>query len=157
MHNTNIVLNKIKGQLDAYVGQIFENICRELLMLYNGNKLKNHKINFEKIGSWWEGGQEIDSVAYSKREVLLGEVKWSNEAVNGLTLLNSLERKSKLMEFNGRITYAVISKNGFSHDTREELEKNNVLCLDLKEIEHYFNEITGKEITKQRSLDIFLN
>ena len=153
MRNTEIVLDKIKTELDGYTSWVFENICRELLILYNGDKIKGHSINFEKIGSWWEKSEEIDIVAYSRRETLLGEVKWSNKPVNGLSILNALERKSKKIEFNGRIKYVIISKEGFKDNTLKTLEQRGVLCLNLKEIEDLFNQIAKKEITHQRTLE----
>ncbi|MEA3378428.1 MAG: ATP-binding protein [Nanoarchaeota archaeon] len=157
LKNKQIIQEKIKQQFNKYVSFIFEDIIKELLILYNMGKIKNLKINFEKIGSWWENDEEIDIVAYSKRELLLGEVKWKNKPLNGLTILNKLKQKSKKLNFSGRIRYMLFLKNGFSEDTKEILEKEDVLCLDLNEIENLFNGASKKESSKQRTLSAYRN
>ena len=61
--NVKLVSTKIKDELNAYVGHIFENIVREAFILYNTKKIKDISLNFKRIGSWWDrAGHEIDLV-----------------------------------------------------------------------------------------------
>ncbi len=155
LKNEKLVFDKLKEQFDSYVSFIMEDIVRELLGLYNGKKIKDMQLKFEEIGSWWEGEDEIDIIALSKRELFLGEVKYSNRPLNGLSILNDLERKSAKIEFNGRVKYIIFSKSGFIGDTKQELEKRGVLCLDLSDLERLFNEISSQESESQRKLSGF--
>ncbi len=155
LKNFDAIIKKIKDSFDQYVSYIVEEIIKELLMLYNGREIDKFKINFEEIGAWWEGGEEIDVVAYSKRELLLGEVKWRSQPINGLSILNELQQKQKKIEFNGRVKYVIFSKSGFTEDTRKELETQGVLCLDLTDLSRLFNDISKIEHTSQRTLEGF--
>src|SRR3989344_4327542 len=47
--NTKLVSDLIKENLNAYVGRIFEDIIKELLILYNTREIKGFKLNFENI------------------------------------------------------------------------------------------------------------
>ncbi|MEK6846069.1 MAG: DUF234 domain-containing protein, partial [Nanoarchaeota archaeon] len=83
--NTPLVLKAIETDLNSYVGRVFEDIIKELLILYLNKKIKEIEINFENIGSWWDRhGHEIDIVAYNEKEkrILVGEVKWANRPVD---------------------------------------------------------------------------
>ena len=99
--NKELVFNKIKADLNGYVGKAFEDIAKELLITYNGKEIKGMKINFDSIGSWWDKkGNEIDIIAHNRKErtLLVGEVKWANKPVE-ISDFESLIAKSKLLSF----------------------------------------------------------
>jgi len=67
--NDKLILKLVEENLNSYIGRIFEDIIKELLVLYLNEKIKNVEINFENIGSWWDrNGNEIDIVAYNEKE-----------------------------------------------------------------------------------------
>jgi AAA+ ATPase superfamily predicted ATPase len=140
--NTKLVSNLIKQDLNSYVGRIFEDIVRELLILYNTKEIKGLKLNFENIGSWWDrNSNEIDVLAYNLKEknFLLGEVKWTNKQLD-TDVIEELERKSKYLNYGGTYKFLFVSKNGFTEKALKKMQDIGAVHLDLKEIEDLFNK-----------------
>jgi len=141
--NDKLVLKIIEENLNSYVGRIFEDIVRELLILSLNKKIKGIEMDFENIGSWWDrNGNEIDIVAYNQKEkkILVGEVKWTNK-MSDVGILNTLMERAKLLPFNGRYQYLIVSKNGFTEQCLVKMNDLGVLHLNLKEITALFNEM----------------
>ncbi len=67
---------KILEGIDAYVGEVFEDIAAQLLMRLNS--MGKLPFRFDKLGKWWKGDKEFDLVALSGRRALIVEVKWSD-------------------------------------------------------------------------------
>ena len=142
--NDKLVLKKIESELNSYVGRVFEDIIKELLILYLNKKIKSTLINFENIGSWWDRhGHEIDIVAYNEKEkkLLVGEVKWTNKPTD-IDVLYDLIEKSKLINYGGKYQYILVSKNGFTDKCLEKMKEINVLHLNLNEITGLFEQIS---------------
>ena len=140
--NTKLVSNLIKQDLNSYVGRIFEDIVKELLILYNTKEIKGLKLNFENIGSWWDrNSNEIDILAYNLKEknFLLGEVKWANKQID-VDVIEELERKSKYINYGGTYKFLFISKNGFTERALKRMQDLGATHLDLKEIEGLFSK-----------------
>jgi hypothetical protein len=140
--NDKLILKLIEENLNSYVGRIFEDIVKELLVLYLNKKIKGVEINFENIGSWWDRtGNEIDIVAYNEKEkkILVGEVKWTNTLAE-TSLLDDMIAKSKSINFNGRYQYLLVSKAGFTDECLAKMKQLNVLYLELNEITKLFDE-----------------
>ncbi len=140
--NDKLVLKTIEADLNGYVGRIFEDVVKELLILHLNKKIKGIEINFENIGSWWDrNGNEIDLVAYNEREkkLLVGEVKWTNRPVD-VDILWDLMEKSKLINFGGKYQYLLVSKNGFTDKCLDQMKEIGVLYLDLKDIVNLFDQ-----------------
>src|SRR3989344_8620131 len=140
--NTKLVSDLIKQDLNSYVGRIFEDIVRELLVLYNTKEIKGLKLNFENIGSWWDrNSNEIDVLAYNLKEknFLLGEVKWTNKQLD-TDVIEELERKSKYLNYGGTYKFLFVSKNGFTEKALKRMQDIGAVHLDLKEIEDLFNK-----------------
>lgn len=136
--NVKIVLAKIKEGLNAYVGRIFENVVREVFMLYNGRKIKDISLNFRSIGSWWDRtGHEIDVVIENDHELILGEIKWTNEPMTAV-ILDELIKKTQFLNYGGRIKYVLISKAGFAESCENMAAKMNATLLSLKDLERLF-------------------
>jgi len=140
---------------NMYVSQCFEDIAKELLILWNGAKINGTSLNFEEIGSWWDGNDEIDIVCRGKDRLLLGEVKYTKEPVNGLTVFNELESKAKKISFGGKKDYIIISRSGFSGGTRSKLEALGTVCLDLTDVADLFDKIAKTETERQKTLNIY--
>ena len=133
----------IKENLTAYVGRVFEEICKELLITRINKELNGYPLDFENIGSWWNRtGEEIDMVEYNQktRRILVGEVKWTNDSVD-IGVVDDLMRKSKFIGFTGEYKFLFISKNGFTEKASARIKEINAILLSLKDIEKLFDEI----------------
>ncbi len=140
--NDKLILKLVEESLNSYTGRIFEDIVKELLVLYLNKKIKNVEINFENIGSWWDrNNNEIDIVAYNEKDkkILVGEVKWTNKQVDA-RILDGMIAKSKAINFNGRYQYLLVSKAGFTNECLAKMKQLNVLHLELNEITQLFDE-----------------
>lgn len=138
--NIKIVEDGIKENLNAYIGRVFERVCKELLIAHLNGELRGYLLDFENIGSWWNRkGEEIDIVAYNHktRRILVGEVKWSNGTVD-IGVIDNLMRKSKFISFAGEYKFLFISKNGFTERALARIKEINAISLDLKDIESLF-------------------
>ena len=141
--NFNLVNNAIKENLNSYVGRIFEDICRELFVVYQNKSIQDYEIDFENIGKWWNrSGEEIDIVAYNKKlkKILVGEIKWTNGQVD-IDVVDELLRKSKLINFPGEYKFTVISKNGFTEKCIKRMNEMNMIYLDLNGIKKLFESV----------------
>ncbi len=140
--NTKLVSDLIKQDLNSYVGRIFEDVVRELLILYNTKEIKGLKLNFENIGSWWDrNSNEIDVLAYNlkKKNFLIGEVKWTNKQLD-IDVIEELERKSRYIGYGGAYKFLFVSKNGFTERALKKMLDIGAAHLDLKEIEELFSK-----------------
>src|SRR3989338_5100439 len=141
--NVKIVEDNINENLNAYVGRIFEGVCKELLILHINKEINGYLIDFENIGSWWNRtGEEIDIVAYNQksRKILVGEVKWTNDPMDN-DVVDDLIRKSKFIGFIGEYKFLFVSKNGFTNRALARINEINAIHLELKDIEKLFEEI----------------
>ncbi|MEM2282083.1 MAG: ATP-binding protein [Candidatus Hadarchaeales archaeon] len=140
---TEKVLSRVEAELDSYLGPVFEEVVRELLIRYNGRNLNGFQLDFDEIGSWWDRvGNEIDICARGKERVLIGEVKWGRDEV-GTDLLDSLHRKSEILPWKGKKDLLLVSAGGFTKECRREAESEKVLHLDLSDIGRLFDALAG--------------
>lgn len=141
--NTKLVFDLIKENLNGYSGRIFEDIVKELLILYNTKEIKGLKLNFENIGSWWDrNSNEIDILAYNLKEknFLLGEVKWTNKPLD-TDVIEELERKSKLINYSGNYCFIFFSKSGFTERALKKINDIGGIHLDLGDIGALFDKV----------------
>ena len=130
----------IKPQLNEYVSKIFEDICKEYLLI-NVNNLQKIPFSFNQIGTWWgnnpetKSEEEIDILTYTndKENAFFAECKWRNEKI-GINVLKNLQRKSKLLKQFKNKYFGIFSKNGFKEELIKYAQKNkNIYLFDLKE------------------------
>ncbi|HIH49441.1 TPA: AAA family ATPase [Candidatus Woesearchaeota archaeon] len=141
--NSKIVEDNIKENLNAYVGRVFEGICKEVLVSYLNKEINGYLLDFENIGSWWNrAGEEIDIVAYNRktRRILVGEVKWNNDLVD-IGVIDDLMKKAKRIEFTGEYKFLFMSKNGFTERALARIREINAISLNLKDIERLFEDL----------------
>lgn len=141
LENSSFVREKIRSELNAYVGRLFEDIVRELLIAYQGRKIMHIEINFEEIGSWWDrNSNEIDVVAFNRKErcILTGEVKWSSNPIDESVLYRLIER-SKLIGVAARYEYLLVSKAGFTPKCQEKMKEFGAVGLDINDMKELFN------------------
>ena len=114
---TELAYNRIKPELSDYMGEVFEEICKQYLwsLLLAGKCA----VNFTDIGRWWGTNPqnrqqvEIDIMGTAdKNTALFGECKWKNEKVD-LSVLESLVEKSQIFHYNHK-HYYLFAKSGFT-------------------------------------------
>lgn len=146
LENTKPVVMKINKELNAFVGFVFEDVVRELIVHANKRHILVDGCEiplFSNIGAWWDRkGNEIDicAVSYDKKEILLGEVKWRNTK-SDVSDIQMLIDKSSVVPYDGKKILLFTSKSGFTEDAKEFMKGKGILSLDLKDIEEFYDNI----------------
>ena len=126
----------IEPHISAYMGAIFEEICRQYMWEMNRRGL----VAFNDIGRGWggnpqtKGQEEIDLLAVvDKDTAIFCECKWTNEFVD-LDILTSLIDKSRLFNYKNKQFY-LFSKSDFTKGCKEKsAEAGNVSLVTFKEM-----------------------
>jgi AAA+ ATPase superfamily predicted ATPase len=133
-----LAYKNVSKQLNAYMGAVFEEICKQYL--WELNRSSKAAITFTDLGRWWGNDQkrkseiEIDIMGTDgKDSVLFGECKWTNEKVD-IGILNTLAERSKLFNYKNVYLY-LFSRSGFTKGCIEAAEKmSNVTLITFQEI-----------------------
>ena len=131
----NIYNIEVEPYFNAYMGLIFEEICKQYIIL----QVKNNNFPFmiSKIGKWWGNNpklkrqEEIDILAFRGNNALFGECKWTNSSVD-IDVLYDLKEQSSLFEYKN-IWFYLFSKSGFTDRLIQGTEKNKnikLVCFD---------------------------
>jgi AAA+ ATPase superfamily predicted ATPase len=129
----------VQGQLNDYMGSVFEDMCRSYLIRISAEGKLDFTIT--KIGRWWgtnpklKKEEEIDIVGVNptKKQMLLGECKYRKQGIH-------LESAQKLMERGALITaypnpsYVLCSLDHFSEDVVRFSEENHIRLVTLKDL-----------------------
>ena len=121
----------VAENLPAYMGLIFEEICKQYLT----EEAKRDALPFfiGKIGRWWGGNpkdkrrEEIDIIVYRKDSALFCECKWTNAPVD-IDVLKELETRSGLFSFKAK-WFWLFAKTGFTDRLIVEAEKRGDIKL----------------------------
>jgi AAA+ ATPase superfamily predicted ATPase len=119
----------IKKDYNTYLGEIFEEVCKQFLI-----KNREKIFTFIKIGKWWYKDREIDIVALNEqsKEILFCECKWKEE-VDSEKILQQLKEKAQYVKWNTnerKEYYAIFAKS-----FKKRIEEKNVLLFDLNDID----------------------
>ncbi len=120
--------HKIKSDINAYIGFVFEDICIQRLKKMNRQAQLAFKA--KKIGRWWDNQNEIDIVAYDeKNSFLFCECKWRRKKV-GKSVLMDLQNKSKKFPQAKEKYFGFFSKSGFTSElTNISKEHKNIILF----------------------------
>ncbi|MDR0514520.1 MAG: DUF234 domain-containing protein [Coriobacteriaceae bacterium] len=94
--------HEVKPQFDAYMGLIFEDVCKQWLYEY----ARQGSLPFfaGEFGRWWGTNalsreqEEIDIMATRGENALFAECTWSKAPV-GVDVYNTLKRKAEMLGF----------------------------------------------------------
>ena len=125
----NIAIENFRKKFNTYLGEVFEEVCREFL-------IEARFFPFTKIGKWWHKDKEIDVVALNEKtkEILFGECKWQSK-VNAKKICQELAEKAQYVQWHNRErkeSFAIFAKS-FSKRI-EEFEGRKVYCFDLRDL-----------------------
>jgi hypothetical protein len=128
---------EIKGDLPAYMGLVFEEICKQFLI--EGAKKGELPFLPGKLGRWWGNNpkekrqEEIDILTYRKDNALFCECKWSNALVD-TNVLSDLARKAELVKHKKKWLW-LFSKAGFTDRLENEVcKKENVRLIRFEDM-----------------------
>lgn len=133
---------EVKNQIPTFMGQIFENIVSEYMLLKSVRRQLPAGIQEE--GRWWGSDPvlrqevEIDYVAFGSEMTIIGEAKWRNELLSESVYLD-LVNKGRLLP--GEKIYYLFSKSGFTepllhraaHDSKIHLVTYDQMLEAFKE------------------------
>ena len=142
----NVYNEVISSYISNYMGQIFEEMCKQYLLFYD----KKIPITIQNIGEWWGNDEknkreiQIDIVATSPKmnntkniKLIVGSCKWTSDKV-GISEFNVLKEYANVMiesSFKNdkvQVYYYLFSKNGFKNDLFDL--KNKVRLVSLKDL-----------------------
>ena len=132
-----VLENRILQGLPAYLGHIFEDVCREYMKRQNANQTL--PFMFDGIGRWWGTDpksriqEEIDIIADADGKAIFGECKWTSSAV-GMDSLISLKRKSAMFTWYADVSYMLFSKTGFTKSLIDNAPQDNLMLVGLQEL-----------------------
>jgi uncharacterized protein len=117
-----VYAQRILPQLNRFMGEAFEDQCREYVSKHALESLHEPAL---EVGRIWGGDFDLDVVArLLSGGILLGECKWWTERI-GINVLETLQsRHSKTSYGKGEaVQYALFSRSGFTSDL-ERLVQN---------------------------------
>jgi hypothetical protein len=115
---------EIAGSLSAYMGLVFEDICKQFIIL----EAKKNRLPFliGKIGRWWGNNpkekrqEEIDILTFRSDNALFCECKWTNSLVD-IDVLRDLIKQSELFSYTQNYFW-LFAKKGFAKRLKAEAE-----------------------------------
>ena len=133
-----LVYKRIEPHLSGYMGQMFEDICRQYLwrlLLYGKSP-----VEFHSLGRWWGNDpirrcqEEIDIMGEQDRDTaLFAECKWTAEKID-LSVLETLAARSSLFPYLNKHLF-LFSKSGFTKGCRDRAkELGNVSLVTYGDI-----------------------
>ncbi len=134
---TELAYNRIAPEIPAYMGGVFEDICRQYLwkLLLAGKCA----VTFTDLGRWWgtnpktRAQEEIDIMGTDKNTALFAECKWTNEKVD-LGVLETIVERASLFRYKKKHFY-LFAKRGFTKGCMEKAaEMGNVTLVAYEEM-----------------------
>jgi len=122
------VLRKLKENFKILEAVTYEKVSREILW-----RLRDKIFPFERIGKWWEKGEEIDIVGLNQKtkEIIFGEAKWSNKPID-VDVYKKLRMKSKSVNWmrkNRKEYYVLFSKSGFTKNMIKLAKEDGIFLV----------------------------
>ena len=125
--------NVILPDYTVYMGKVFEDICKEYLLIRNTKGTLPFVMT--NIGAWWgtdpatKKAEEIDIVGMGGNNYIFGECKWQNKKT-GIEVLEKLQKRAELVCSRTQTAYYYIfSKKGFSAELKEKAASDDTLRL----------------------------
>ena len=132
--NANLVYEEmIAPNLSHYMGEIFEDICRQYISLYWSEKLK---VASKQVGAHWGANLEIDILTENiDSSHWFGECKWWNAPVGENVLDHLIEKTEKVPDrWQQSPRYILFSVNGFTDGLKEKSEKEHVWLIEANDL-----------------------
>ena len=131
----NLAYELIQPQIPAFMGVVFEDICKQYL--WRQNIARQTPIFFTDAGRWWGTDSrkreecKIDLIADNKEDAIFVECKWTNELVK-VDVLERLAERSELFKYRYKY-YHLCAKTGFSESCMlkaQEMGNVSLTCFE---------------------------
>jgi len=148
-----VLERKIIPYFATFAGPVFEDACTEILR--RANALGRLPAMFDRIGRWWDAGEEVDVVAVGPDALALGECKWKRNEKTTAADLADLKRKAALVRRSaqGNWTteyYFLFSRAGFSRELVNQAKSDRTLMLfslpDLMRLVQDGASVSGRRV-----------
>ena len=129
----------IEPKITEYFGRIFESISIQFIQKYASDG--KYDVLYTSFGTWWgtnkhlKRGEEIDIVALTEKNILVGECKWRKERT-GLDTFRLLQERAELIAGQRRITYYLFSRSEFTEELMKEATDQVHLIQAQDMLEH---------------------
>jgi hypothetical protein len=140
------VLPRIREGLRAFVGMTaFEDLSRQWVLAQG--RAGALPLEVREVGSHWSRRVQVDVVAvhWTDRAILLGEAKWSTDAVGRSVIRDLIETKTPkvLRDLPGQgegweVHYAFFARAGFTDAARAEAGAVGAQLVDLRRLDADF-------------------
>lgn len=123
------VWQEIDRDLNAYVGRIFEDVCRRWLTQYSEVQEARGAV---AIGSWWSrnGRVEIDIACTDRdRYTLLGSCKWSTQLVDEDVLEALMSSREAIDGRAAGAKLVLFARRGFTRSLQRRATSEGVLLV----------------------------
>ena len=113
MGKTDIVLERLRRELNQHLSMSYEKVAKEVIWDH-----MEKIFPFSNVGRWWDKNEEMDLVAVNPEinSILFGEVKWSNKPI-GINIYSDLIEKAAKVKWgneNRSQHFCLFSKSGFT-------------------------------------------
>ena len=126
-----LAYDAIRPQISAYMGGVFEDICKQYL--WRQNIANRAPILFTDAGRWWGNNPkkktecEVDIIAANKDDAIFAECKWTNERV-GIEIIDTLIERSDLFNYREK-HYYLFAKTGFTDSAKARADSAKNITL----------------------------
>jgi len=135
---TDVVYQKIASQIPAFMGGVFEEICKQYL--WELNRQGKAAIPFTDLGRWWGNDPknkceaEIDIMCTADNNAaIFGECKWTNEKVDA-GVLDTIIKRSELF-YQTNVHFYLFAKTGFTQGCIAKAnELGNVTMVNFEDM-----------------------
>lgn len=125
---------RIAPELDEYVAQTFEEVCREYIRRHSREQLPAQPET--EVGPYWHRDAEIDLVCRNADgSYYCGECKWSRRVV-GERVLADLKRKAATLPeaWQRGLRYVLFSRRGFSKALQAQADGEKLILVELADL-----------------------
>ncbi len=129
----------VKGKLHEYMGEIFEYMCRNYILLKGLDGELNCLVT--NAGKWWGQGHDrkptdIDVVGIDNisSRAILGECKFRNEPIDKTVYDSLMARKGLIDKKYEEVQYVFFSLSGYTEWVKENADSEKVNLLTLEDL-----------------------
>lgn len=131
------VMHNVNQGLDSYAGKPgFEEVARETLRALNGRTWQGVAFDFNQMGAWWDGDEELDAVAAGRTTAYAAEAKFRKRPVDAREV-EALLRRAELFRTAAsrrKVVPVLMCRSGFSPSAQRSRDSGEFVGLTLDDV-----------------------